>query len=247
MTAAPKVLALVLTAIAGIGVAGSSPAAACEFHRFPDNGRYVGGDPISQIARKANTIQIVTVAEQYLVSRAYTRGGWFLDHGNTNVPPEFPEYWDYFAFRLDVLETLKIEADDFPYDSVLRLEASDTARWNKFVDHDSEEILHPNQLPEWFLERPGDNGYAFVAEKWHGQDCATGYVLEVGQQFVALRDSSGRLYSASGARALELDVEFGSRSRRPEQFPLNMQSLIPISGPDDPIVTSLRAAIGTGQ
>lgn len=222
-----------------------SSAAACEYVRYADNGRYVGGNLITQIARKANTIQIVTVTEQHLVSRSYTRGWWFLNYGNTDVPPEFPEYTDYFAFRLDVVETLKIEADDFPYNSVLRLEASDVSRWNEFADHENKELLHPNQLPPWFIERPGDNGYAFVAEKWHGQDCNIGYVLEVGQQFVALRDSSGRLYPASGRRALELDVEFGSRTGQTEQFSLNMQSLIPISGPDDPFVLSLRAAIGT--
>ncbi|MBO9502691.1 hypothetical protein [Brevundimonas sp. A19_0] len=249
MTTASKVCGLILSAVAWIGVTGTAPAAACEFRRFPDNGRYVGGNLISQIARKADTIQIVIVAEQYLVTRDYTRGRWFLDSGTTDVPPEVPAYRDYFAFGLQVTETLKMEADPdrFPYQSGIRVHGFDTNGWDEEIDPRSENFLHPNHLPSWFLERPGNNGYAFFAESWYDRDCATGYVLEVGQQFIALRDSSGRLYPASGAFPLEIDVEFGSRSGRPEQFPLNMQSLIPISGPDDPIVTSLRAAIGTGQ
>lgn len=249
MTTASKVCGLILSAVAWIGVAGSAPVAACEYQRFPDNGRYVGGNLISQIARKADTIQIVVVTEQYLVNRSYTRGWWFMNWGSTDVPPEFPAYSDEFAFGLEVTETLKMEADPdrFPYQSGIRVHGSDTNGWDEEIDPRSENFLHPNHLPSWFLERPGNNGYAFVAESWYDRDCAIGYVLEVGQQFIALRDSSGRLYPASGAFPLEIDVEFGSRSGRPEQFPLNMQSLIPISGPDDPLVTSLRAAIGTGQ
>ncbi|WP_370238451.1 hypothetical protein [Brevundimonas sp.] len=249
MTTASKVCGLILSAVAWIGVAGSAPVAACEYRRFPDNGRYVGGNLISQIARKADTIQIVIVAEQYLVNRRYTRGWWFGNYGTTDVPPEVPAYSDDFVFGLEVTETLKMEADPnrFPYEAGIRVYGSDTREWDDEIDPRSENFLHPNHLPPWFLERPGNNGYAFVAESWYNRDCATGYVLEVGQQFIALRDSSGRLYPASGAFPLEIDVEFGARSRRPEQFPLNMQSLIPISGPDDPLVTSLRAAIGTGQ
>lgn len=239
---------LFLAAAGWISLAGGAPAAsACSPVKFADDGRYVGGDLITQVARKADTIQIVTVTERYLVSRRYSVGWWYLSYGDTDLPPEFPEYRDEFAFKLEVVETLKREADpDYPvYDSSLRIEGSDSV-WGEDIPTRTGDFDHPNRLPSWLLERPGDDGYAFTAASPHGGTCAMGYVLEVGQKFVALRNSGGRLYPASGAFPLEIDAEFRWQSGRTERFPLRMQSLVPISGPDDVFVQGLRAAITTG-
>ena len=204
---------------------GAPEASACSSVKFADNGRYVGGDLITQIARKANTIQIVTVTERYLVSRSYSLGWWYLSYGDTDLPPEFPEYRDEFAFKLEVVETLKMEADpDHPiYNSSLRIEGSDSV-WGEDIPAGAGDFDHPNRLPPWLLERPGDDGYAFAAANPNGGTCAMGYVLEVGQQFLALRDSVGRLYPASGAFPLEIDAEFRWQAGRTERLRLNIRS-----------------------
>lgn len=243
-----NVISLAIAAACAAGLIAASPVAvACSLVEFRDNGRYVGGDLVSQIANKADTIQIVQVTDRYLVNRAYSLGRWYLGSGDTDLPANYPEYIDQFAFAFDVVETLKMDGDPdyFIYDKELRIVGYEMA-----VLEPDPEVLgspHPNRLPSWLMDRPGDDGYAFIGANpdagLGGGECSMPYFLEVGQQFVALRDSLGRLYPASGAFPLVLETEFLTGSRRRERLPLNMQSLVPISGPADPFVSRLRQSV----
>ncbi|MFN4297995.1 MAG: hypothetical protein ACK4FB_14290 [Brevundimonas sp.] len=241
-----------LAAVCWLGIVMSPGAAlACSLVEFQDDGRYVDGDLVTQIARKADTIQIVRVTHKYLVHRAYSLGGWYLNYGNTDLPADYPEFTEQFVFRFEIDETLKMEGDPnhVIYDDEPRVLGYDTSVLGDQFSPGSMGFSHPNQLPPWFTQRPGNEGYAFQAADQRsglgGGECSPPYVLEVGQQFIALRDSLGRFYPASGAFPLEIDTEFRGQTGRTERFPLNMQSLVPISGRDDLFVQSLRAAITT--
>jgi len=232
-------------AIGAVSVAGSADA--CSLVEFRDNGRYVGGDLLTQIAAKADTVQVVRVAAKHLVRRTYTEGEWYLQFGDTNVPAGRPEFTDEFVFELDPVETLKIGggAPDFLYETHLRVRGFDPEVLRGVEN--TQASSHPNALPVWLFERPGDGGYAFIGASddagLGGGECSSPYILEVGQTFLALRDSIGRLYPASGAFPLKIDAEFLSGQRRQEHLTLNMQSLIPINGPDDAFVARLRQAL----
>lgn len=245
---------LLAVAICWLGIAISPGAAfACSLVEFQDDGQYVGGNLVAQIARKADTIQIVKVTHKYLVHRAYSLGGWYLDYGDTDLPAGYPEFTDQFVFAFEVDETLKMEGDPdhMIYDDEPRVLGYDTSVMGEQSGPASSGFSHPNRLPSWLTQRPGNAGYAFQGADQRsglgGGECSPPYILEVGQQFIALRDSVGRLYPASGAFPLEIDAEFRWQSGRTERLPLNMQSLVPISGPDDLFVQSLRAAIATGD
>ena len=241
--------AVTLVTLIGATLIGSS-ASACSLVRFRDNGRYVGGDLTTQIAAKADTIQIVTVSARHLVRRTYTQGEWYLHFGDTEVPEDRPEFVDEFVFALEPTEALKFTRDEaFPiYEENLRIAAFDPAVFGDAVDETPEDAGHFNSLPAWLLDRPGDGRYAFMGaspDGGFGGQCNAPYVLEVGQTLVALRDSMGRLYPASGAFPLEIDVEFSTEQRQTERWGMRMQSLIPINGPDDPFVMRLRAALAS--
>lgn len=230
----------------------AEPAMACSLVSFADNGRYRGGDLVSQISAKADTIQIVRVTAKHLVRRTYTRGDWYLEFGDLDVPDHRPPFIDEFVFELSVVETLKNEtpAGGVVYENSLRILGYDGSALGRSLSDASAAIdteSHPNSLPIWLLDRPGDDGYAFIGAAegrgLGGGECASPYLLDVGQTLVALRDSMGRLYPASGTFPLAIDVEFVTERRRRERFAFNMQSLIPVSGPDDPFLTRLRQAL----
>lgn len=238
---------VVLACVIGVVTVGGS-AHACTLASYRDNGRYVGGDLTTQIAAKADTIQIVIVTARHLVQRTFTQGEWYLSFGNTDVPDGFPEYVDEFVFALGPVETLKIQGDaeHWVYENDLRVAGYDPVVFEASI---VEELSHPNSLPSWVFDRPGDRGYAFMgAAEGAGLglgSCHSPYVLEVGQTLVALRDSIGRLYPARGAFPLEIDVEFSTERRQTERFGMRMQSLIPIDGPNDPFLVRLREALAT--
>lgn len=237
-------LALVVLLI--FSLASVSTAAACSLAQFADDGRYVGGSLIEQIAAKADHIEIVRVSRRYLVQRTYTQGQRFLAFGDAAVPADFPEFTDFFVFELEPVEVLKEGLErNIGFDlKALRIGGYDTGVWGDSSEIANEAGSHPNTLPVWLFERPGNDGYAFIgASEENGLgsgECTTPYLLEVGQTFIALRDSLGRLYPLSGAFPLKIDVEFGVHGRRADRFSFNMQSLIPINGLDDPFLTGLR-------
>jgi len=182
------------------------------------------------------------------VSRTYTAGKWYLDFGYHEVPAHLPEYTDEFVFELEPVETLRVSdyASDLMYESNLRVRGFSPAALDRFGSAKPQSDLHPNAIPDWLLERPGDNGYAYAGASEYaglgGGECNPPYVLELGQTLVAFRNTNGNLYPISGAFPLEIEVEF-SDSRGKQHFKTRLQSLIPISGSDDPIVARLRAAL----
>lgn len=243
-------VAAALISLIGAAAFGTD-ANACSLVRFRDNGRYVGGDLIAQIAAKADTIQIVTVSARHLVRRTYTQGEWYLNFGETEVPEGRPEFVDEFVFSLEPTESLKDTHDETfrIYERHLRIAGYDPAVFGEAaIETNFTRSGHFNSLPAWLPDRPGDGGYAFMAaarDGGFGGQCNAPYILEVGQTLIALRDSMGRLYPASGAFPLEIEVEFRDEQRRQERWGMPMQSLIPISGPDDSFLIRLRAAVAS--
>lgn len=238
---------LAASCLAG-AIALSSNAEACSLATFSDNGRYIGGGLAAQIASKSNTIQIVTVKARHLVHRTFTQGEWYLLEGSTEVPEGHPDFTDVFAFELEPVETLKMGGDrsNFVYEKELRIAGYDPGVLGMRLPSEGQ-ISHPNELPDWLLERPGDGGYAFHGASKNsglgGGECNAPYFLEVGQTLVALRDSLGRLYPMEGAFPLEIETQFLTENGRQERLSLRMQSLIPISGQNDPFLMSLREAL----
>ncbi|MFW2342547.1 hypothetical protein [Brevundimonas sp.] len=245
-------LALAMTA--SVALISSAPAAvACSLEQFHDNGRYVGGNLSTQVAQKADLIQLVRVTDKRIVSRSYTSGSNYLQFGRAELAEDEPEYIDWFVFTLEAVDTLKgsLEPEPWLIEDPLRVGGYDFSLIESYDPSSARIGLHPNRLPEWLFDRPADDGYAFMPASERsglgGGECSSPYFLEVGQMFVALRMSDGRLYPADGGFPLRIEADFRSDSGRTERVPINMQSLIPISGPDDPIVQSLRAAISTDR
>lgn len=248
-----KPTAVMIAVIWATGLALYGGAAnACETTHFQNDGRYAGGDLPTQIAAKANTIQIVRVKAKRLVSRTYAEGEWYLTFGDTNVPEGTPEFLDQLVFELEPLETLKGGGDTLGlvYGQPLRVRGFGPEVVDRGVHENGENARHPNALPVWLPDRPGNGGYPFAGASEYadlgGGDCNAPYVLEVGQTLLALRDSDGRLYSGSGF-PLEIDVEFLIGDRKTDQWSLSMQSLIPINVPEDAFVARLRQALAAGS
>lgn len=224
------------------------PARACSLVHYADNGRYVGGDLVTQIAVKTDLIQLVRVTEKRIVTRTYSLGSWYLQFGNTDVPEHEPEYVDRLVFTLEAVDTLKGTLDEKPWllEATPRVEGYDFSVFAS-GDHPTApdgDGLHPNRLPEWVFSRPADDGYAFIGASQDAGlgsgECFSPYFLEVGQVFIALRRSDGRLYPPNGGFPLEIDVELVPEHGNRRRESLNMQSLIPVSGPDDPFVRDLQ-------
>lgn len=237
-------LAGVLGALAAPGVAG-----ACSLTQYRDSGRYVGGDLATQVAARAEMIQIVTVAARHTVTRTFSRGDFYLRFGDMELPDDYPEYIDFFAFELRPVETLKgaEPVDPLFFEHSLRVGGYDQTEFPTNSREDDSEGRAFNSLPGWLFDRPGHDGFAFHGASEHsglgGGPCNPPYALEVGQTLVALRMSDGQLYPADGAFPLGIDVEFRDGQNQRRRFQINMQSLVPISGADDPFVVRLKAAL----
>src|SRR5262245_44583982 len=100
-----RFLLFAASALALSNVIGS--AEACSEPAYADDGRYIGGDLVTQIARKADTIQIVRAAARHIVRRTYSEDDRYLRFGEAKVPDTWPEYIDEFVYELSVVETLK--------------------------------------------------------------------------------------------------------------------------------------------
>ena len=222
---------------------------ACSLVHYADNGRYVGGNLVTQIAARTDLIQLVRVTEKRIVTRTYSLGSWYLDFGDTELPDHQPEYIDHFVFTLEAVDTLKgsLRPEPWLIEDPLRVVGYDFSLFGSGAyPASSEDWFHPNQLPAWLLDRPANDGYAFIGASQNaglgGGECFSPYFLEVGQLFIALRMSDGRLYPSHGGFPLEIDVDLVQQEGPRRREVLLMQSLIPISGPDDPFLTQVRAA-----
>lgn len=240
---------LVWFAIALALSAGSADA--CRLIQYADDGRYVGGDLTAQMARKADTIQIMRATARHVVTRTYTLGDWYLNFGNTNAPGWEPEFVDAFVYELSVVETLKGReppADDPVYEHRPRILAYGAGEFRRNASDAGTPFDGPfDALPDGLLDRPGHDGHVFRTAREHNDilfgDCDQPYIIDIGQTFVALRDSVGRLYPADAGFPLEIDVEFGTKDGPPKRFSFNMQSLVPITGEQDPYLMRLRRAL----
>jgi hypothetical protein len=246
----PKAKVVMIALVCAVAAASASGAAsACSLVKFGDDGRYVGSDLPTQIAAKAESIQIVRVVAKYLVNRTYSEGSWYLNYGDLKVPSDYPEFTEEFVFKLEPVETLKVgrPLPDYLQTGDLRVRGfGPEVLPSEMSPVDRRSI---NALPDWLPDRPGDQGFAFIATSetagLGGGECARPYILEVGQTLLAFRNSNGRLYPASGAFPLQIDVEFRTQNRARERFSLNMQSLVPINDPEDAFVARLRQALAS--
>lgn len=246
-----SLLAALVMLVASNGIGSAS---ACSLPTYADDGRYVGGDLVAQIARKADTIQIVRATARHIVRRTYSEGDWYYRFGGTNVPDTWPEYIDEFVYELTVLETLKGGAqaafDHYESDPRILAYGARELRGASRQESLATERTSPNALPEGLLERPGHDGMAFTGGAQEGAGLGLGpcngpYAIDVDQTFIALRDSMGRLYSGYGrwGPTLPIDVEFRSQSGKRERFAFNVQSLVPVEGDSDSFLTRLRDAL----
>ncbi len=236
----------ILAALWALTALAATPAQACSTPHYQDDGRYVGGDLATQIADRADTIQIVEITQRRIVRRTFTEGDWYRQHGDTDVPAHMPEYIDEFVFELTIVETLKNDTPprDTIYENNLRISGYSLSELTSSM-RQATPARHPNSLPDWVLDRPGDQGMAFGgAMEGAGLgfgSCNAPYLLDVGQRFVALRDSMGRLYRMFGGYPLQIDAEFDAHPG--ERVSFNMQSLIPIESADDAFLVRLRRAL----
>lgn len=244
----------VVAAIALMAAVAPGPARACSLTHYADDGRYVGGDLIAQVAAKAGLIQLVRVTQKRIVTRSYTVGQWYLDFGDTELPADRPEHIDHFVFTLESFETLKGQLDEEPWrlEDPLRVVGYDFSLFGGLaypVSLDGQQ--HPNSLPNWVFDRPANGGFAFISASEDAGlgsgECARPYFLEVGQLFIALRMSDGRLYPPSGGFPLEIDVDLSTEGGGRRRETLIMQSLIPIASTDDPLVSQLRLAVAAAD
>lgn len=227
------------------------PAIACSLVEYADNGRYVGGDLVTQIAAKTDLIQLVRVTEKRVVTRTYSLGNWYLQYGDTDVPDELPEHVDHFVCTLEAIDTLKgsLRSEPWLIEGPLRVVGYDFSLFGSraYPVPPESAALHPNGLPDWVFDRPANDGYAFIPASedagLSSGECASPYFLEVGQLFAALRKSDGRLYPPGGGFPLEIDVELVQEQGPRRRASMNMQSLIPVRSVDDPLILSLRRAI----
>ncbi|MES1200467.1 MAG: hypothetical protein ABUS57_03350 [Pseudomonadota bacterium] len=243
-------------ALAAFALALSQPCCAlgCTLVGYADDGRYIGGDLVAQIVRKADTIQIVRATGRHLVRRTYSDGMWYWRFGQTDVPAAQPDYTDEFVYELTVVETLKggLDAAQDYYEQHPRAYAygrQDLIESYRAKNPDfPEPTEHANALPAWAMASPGHDHYAFSGGAAEGAalglgECRHGYILDVGDTFIALRDNMGRLYPPGGAFPLAVDTEFRLPNGHRDRGAFNLQSLIPISSDSDPLLVSLRQAL----
>lgn len=241
--------------IAALCVVSFAPrAAACTLVGYADSGRYVGGDLATQIARKADTIQVVRVTARRLYRRTYSEGEWYLQFGQGDAPDNRPEFVNEYVYELAVAETLKgaAQAGSEYYENHPRILAYDAGEWRAFfIQHRAAAVIPEifNALPDWLTTQPGHEGYAFTGGAAEGAglgggECNGPYFMEVGQTFVVFRDSMGRLYQSGmmASNRLSIDAEFRTEHGRHERLSFSLQALIPIHD-DDPFVARLRSAL----
>ncbi len=250
--------AVVLIALLVASSVTPDEARACSPARWPDNGRYVGGDLATQIAAKADTIQLVRVRERHLLSRIdnrveyFQRVGRWPDERDIGVPRA--RYRQVYLYLFDVVESLKgrdifdhrYAGDPIRITAYAAEEADEPgARWWASQPWVSESLLsapgisHMNALP--------------VPQPAEGLDtCQPRVLLELGAYYLVLRDRTGRVYFRHEFGALYNNEDDGGLSvtvavGQSTPFTIDAPPIAHVSGADDPYVTALRAAVARGS
>ncbi|MEQ1490685.1 MAG: hypothetical protein ABL932_09085 [Terricaulis sp.] len=172
--------AVAATAFATLLLA-TTPAWACTRSSvFENGGRYVGGDLATQIAERAQTIQIVRVVHRMPIG-ADTRGARI------------------FAFQFEVVETLVQRSNGrapgpFSLDGYERIRSVPTH--DGFRTRDDGEVW----LPLEALDHPGGaDGYFILQtpgpEHLSRSSCDLPMYVQLGEEFVVLRRSNGHIYA----------------------------------------------------
>lgn len=147
---------------------------------FRDGGRYVRGDLVTQIAERAQTIQIVRVVHRMPIG---------VDSRGSRI----------HAFQFEVIETLAQRRNGrapgpFSLDGYERIRSVPTR--DGFRTRDEGEVW----LPPEALDRPGGaDGYFMLQtpgpEHLSRSSCDLPMYVELGEEFVVLRQSNGQLYA----------------------------------------------------
>lgn len=210
---------------------------------FRDGGRYLGGDLVTQIAERAQTIQIVRAVHRMPISVGSPRSE------------------RVYAFQFDVVATLAQRSPGpspgpFSLDGYERVRSVPTR--DGFRTPDPGEVW----LPPEAVDRPGDaDGYRRLQipgpEHLSRGSCDLPMYVELGEEFVVLRQADGQLYAfdrfaipgeddEQGAEPLPIYFSYMpiSRSIDPttgEMIPA--PPLVRIESRDDAFLVRLRAAL----
>src|SRR5262249_50616296 len=146
---------------------------------YADSGRYVGGDLATQVARKADTIQVVRIAARHLYRRTYSEGESYLQVGPGQAPDNRPDFVNEYVYELAVVETLKgaAQAGSEYYENHPRILAYDAGEWRDFARQHNATWLVPetfNELPGWLTTQPGHDGMAFTGGAEEGAGLGSG-------------------------------------------------------------------------
>ncbi|MBL8536757.1 MAG: hypothetical protein JNM59_05080 [Hyphomonadaceae bacterium] len=242
-------IAVLLGALITTSSVAIDEARACTPVRWPDNGRYVGGDLATQIAATAGTIQLVRARERHLLARFDNRveylqrfGEWPEERG---IGAPRTRYRQVYLYVFDVVETLKGHDvfDDFHSRGPLRIAA-----------YASEDERQPGArewasrpwIDESLLSAPGIERIVGLPAPQPAEApaaCEPHVAVELGALYVVLRSETGRVYfrrDGGDEGGLPINVAFG---RSTASFAIDAPAIARVSGAGDPYVTALRSAL----
>ncbi len=201
----------IVLALAAFVVA-SGEARACTPIRYADDGHYVGGDLVEQVAEKAHTIQIVHARARHLLTRHFTRTESLWWNGRP-TERRGPSHRDIYVFELEVEETLK--GGDFGTPQTQAREILVRARDERTDPH---LWISYNYMLAMMMERPGHDGMfleiaAVDPEQGGAGSCYSPLSMRVGHRYLILRDERGvvqspTLVDGEWQNRLSVDVVF---------------------------------------
>jgi len=215
------------------------PASACSMAPvFQNGGRYVGGDLVTQIAERADTIQIVRAVHRMPIS--------------TNARGD-----RVYAFQFEVVATLArrgggVAPGSFSLDGYERVAVASAEGLQRFDDVwlTPDAINHPGSSDGyWQLRAPGPASLNRSSCGWPMQ-------IALREEFVVLRQASGQLYAFSGIESADesgphaprpLDVEFTYRPNSRVIETAASPPLVRIESRRDVFLVELQAALSRGH
>jgi hypothetical protein len=241
-------LAVLLTALLATSSVAVDEARGCTPVRWPDNGRYVGGDLAAQIAANAGTIQLVRARERHLLARFDSRVEYLQRFGEwpeEQIGTPSTRYRQVYLYLFDVVETLKGQDvfDDFYSSGPLRIAAY--ASEDERVPGAREWASRP-WIETSLLSAPGIGRFVGLPAPQPAETpsiCEPHVAVELGAYYVVLRSENGRVYfrrDGGDEGGLPINVAFG---RSTESFAIDAPAIARVSGADDPYVTALRSAL----